>query len=141
MADLSLRPVSVGIYTLLNVAALTDLATGGISDSPAQGTAFPFVWFELREREARGFGAGGLPEVNLRVHTFIREDTAEGLKEAYDVSQQAVTLLKDKKVTVAGYTHAGSIFYDETVPLLNQVLNDVKVHELVSMFRFFVEEN
>ena len=138
MAYLSLSPVSAGIYTLLNVAALTALAPGGISDDTAQQTAFPFVWYEVGESaDLRGFGTGGLPEIDLRVHTF---SSYEGMIEAQRVSQKVIELLKDQKVTVDGYTHCGHVFYDRTVALPDEVLNGVKCHELVSFFRFYVEE-
>lgn len=138
MAYLSLSPVGAGLYTLLNVAALTDLATGGLSDDPAQGTAFPFVWYEIMETEdRRGFGTGGLPEIELRVHTF---SSYEGFREAHLINQQVITLLRDQAVTISGYAQAGLIFYDRTVPLADEVLNGVKCHELVSFFRLYAEE-
>ncbi len=138
MASLSLDPVSAGVYTLLNVDALTALAPGGISDDTAQQTTFPFVWYEVSEAaDLRGFGTGGLPEVDLRVHVF---STYEGMREAHLAMQQVIELLKDQKVSVDGYTHCGHIFYDRTVPLPEEELNGVKCHELVSFFRFYVEE-
>jgi len=138
MASLSLQPVSAGIYTLLNVAALTALATGGISDDTAQQTMFPFVWYEVAESaDVRGFGTGGLPEIDLRVHVF---STYEGMRETQLIGQQVIALLKDQIVTVSGYTHCGHIFYDRTVPLPDEMLNGVKCHELVSFFRLYVEE-
>lgn len=135
---LALQPVSVAVFTLLNVAALTALAPGGVTDDPAQGTAFPFVWYEVREaRDLRGFGTGGLPEIELRVHSFT---TYEGMREAQLVNQKVIELLRDQALTVSGYDMCGHVFYDETVPLAEEELNGVKVHELVSMFRIYVEE-
>ena len=139
MAYLALSPVSVGIYTALNVAALTTLAPGGIVDDVAQGTSFPFVWYEVREsRDVRGFGTGGLPEIELRVHTFSQY---EGMKEAQAINQKVIELLRDQAITVTGYDQAGLCFYDETVPLPDEELNGVKVKELVSFFRIYVEES
>jgi len=137
MAYLSLGPVSVAVATVLNVAGLTALATGGVHDDAAQGTVFPFVWYEVDEEDARGFGAGGLPQVNLRVHTFSRY---EGASEAQSINQKVIELLRDQSLTVTGYTHAGKVFYDRTVPLAEELINGVRVRELVSMFRIFVEE-
>jgi hypothetical protein len=137
MADLALDPVSDAVYAALNVAALTALATGGISDDPAQGTTFPFVWYEVQEVPAGGFGTGALPEVTLRVHTYSRY---EGMKEAQPIAKQIVALLRNQALTVAGYNHCGRVFYDGTFPAPNEELNGVKVHELVSLFRIYVEE-
>lgn len=137
MAYLALGPVSVGVYTALNVAGLTALATGGISDDTAQATSLPFVWYEVSERDVRGLGTGGLPEVELRVHAF---SSYQGMKEAQSINQKVIQLLRDQSITVSGYTQAGKVFYDETVALPNEMLNGVKVHELVSFFRIYVEE-
>ena len=137
MAYLSLDVVSAAVYSALNVAALTALAPGGISDATAQATTYPFVWYEVQEREFRGFGTGGLPEVELRTHVF---STYHGMLQAQQVNAKVIELLRDVALTVSGYTQAGRVFYDSTIPLPNQILNGVQVHELVSLFRIYVEE-
>lgn len=137
MAYLALGAVSVAVYGVLNVAGLTALAPGGITDDPAQSTAFPFVWYEVREREARGFGTVGLPEVQLRVHVFSKY---EGMKEAQAAVAKAIELLRDQALSVTGYRQAGLVFYDETVLLPNEEINGIKCHELVAQFRIYVEE-
>lgn len=137
MAYLSLAPVSAGIYTLLNVAAITSLVTK-VAASIDQNTALPYVWFEVRERDVRGLGTGGLPEVELRIHTF--GDVRLGVKPLQAVNQKVIELLRDQLVTVSGYRQAGHIFYDETVLLTGEERNGVKVDELVSLFRIYVEE-
>ena len=137
MAYLALDPVSAAIYSKLNVAGLTALAPGGISAAFPQGTALPAVWFEVSERDIRGLGTGGLPEINLRVHTF---SAYKGLKEAHQINQKVIELLRDVALTVTGYDMCGHVFYDETILLSDEELNGVKVHELVSRFRVYVEE-
>jgi hypothetical protein len=137
MAYLALDAVSAAVYTALNVAALTALVPGGISDALPQAPSFPCLWYEVSERDVRGFGTGGLPEITLRVHAF---STYEGLLEAQRVNQKVIELLRDQALTVAGYTQCGRVFYDETVPLPDEVLNGVRVKELVSSFRIYVEE-
>lgn len=136
MAYLALSPVSVAIYGKLNVAGLTALVTGVYDDVP-QGVALPFVWYEVRETETRGFGAVGMPTVELRVHVFSRY---EGASEAQSIGAKVIELLRDQALTVTGYSHAGRIFYDETVLLPNEDLDGVKVRELVALFRVIVEE-
>jgi len=137
MAYLSLSPVSVGIFTALNVAALTALATGGVHEDVPQGASYPLVWYEVRERDMRGFGTGGFPEVEIRVHALSQY---RGLSEAQAIVQKAIELLRDQPLGVDGYTQAGLVFYDETVNLGDQLLNGVKVKEIVAMFRTYVEE-
>lgn len=137
MAYLSLAPVSAGIYTKLNVSGLTSLVSKVASEIP-QGQALPYVWYEVRERDVRGFGTGGLPEVELRVHSF--GDARLGVKPLQIINQKVIELLRDQAVTVSGYDQAGLIFYDEMILLTGEEINGVKVNELVSRFRLYVEE-
>ena len=139
MAYSALGPVSVGIYTLLNVAGLTALVGTRIYDDVPQAPTFPFVWYEARMvTDQRGMGTGALPEIELRVHSF---STYQGAKEAQEVNQKVIELLKDKAVTVTGYMQAGLVFHDEELLLPDEVINGVKCRELVSRFRIYVQEN
>lgn len=138
MAYLSLGPVSVAVYALLNVAGMTALVSSRIYDAVPQAPTFPFVFYEVREnRDIRGFGTGGFPEVQLRVHAFSQY---EGMKEAQSIIQKAIELLRDQALSVTGYNHAGLIVYDETVPLSDEVINGVACRELVASFTIWVEE-
>lgn len=135
MAYLSLDPVSVAVFTKLNVAALQTLATGGIFDDIPQGVSFPCVLYEVSERDIRGLGTGGLPEVQLRVHAYGLD--LVGLQA---IVQKAIQLLKDQSLTVTGYDHCGLVFYDETLTFADELIAGVKVHEIVASFRIYVEE-
>ena len=134
----ALSPVSAGLYTVLNVAALTALAPGGVGDDIAQGTGYPFVLFEVHERRAGGFGTkpglGTLPEIDLRVHVFSQ---FEGYSEAQAVMGKVIQLLADPP-TVTGYA-SWAIFHDETITLGDQIVAGLKVKELVALFRLYVE--
>jgi hypothetical protein len=132
----ALSPVAVGVYSKLNVAALTALVPGGIYDDVPQPAVFPFVLTEVRERETRGFGLGSLLEVELRVHAY---STYQGPKEAQAIIAKVIELLKDQTITVSGYTQGGQVFYDEAVLLPNEEINGVKCYEIVAMFRIYVE--
>lgn len=132
---LALDPVSAAVYTALNVAAVTSLAPGGVSDDPAQGTTFPFVWFELQEQDLHAFGTGYLPEFELRVHIY----SATTPLVAQQVGGAVLSALKDVTLTVAGFRPVASVVYEDAVPLPDQLLNGVKVHELVLRFRLWVE--
>lgn len=138
MADsLALSPVSVGLYTLLNVAGLTALATGGIYDTVPGRVTFPFIFYAVDEVDVRGFGTSGLPEVRIRVHAY---DTAEKHGPVQAMLAKAIELLKDKALTVSGYTMCGHIFYDQTTSLPDELINGIACHELVAEFRAYVEE-
>lgn len=138
MAYLALSPVSAAVYSTLNVSGLTALAAGGIRDDVPQSTAFPFVWYEVRETDRRGLGTGGLPEVELRVHVF---STYAGMKQAQEIAAKVVELLRDASLTVTGYAQCGRVFYDDTVSLPDEILNGVHVRELVVLFRIYVQES
>jgi hypothetical protein len=138
VASLALGPVSVGLLTLLNVSGLTALVGTRIYDDVPQAPTFPFVWYEVSEfQDVRGFGTGGLPEVELRVHSF---SVYKGAKDVQAITQQVIALLKDKAVTVSGYAQAGLIFYDRTVLLPDELIQGVKCREMVAFFRIYVEE-
>lgn len=136
MPSLALSPVSAAVYGALNVSSLTALATGGVYDDVPQGVGFPFVLYRVEEQERRGFGAGSLLEVALRVHVF---STYAGLKEAQTIGSQVVELLKDVTLTVSGYRLCGRVFYDETLLVGDELINGVKCHELALGFRIYVE--
>jgi hypothetical protein len=138
MAYAASSPVSAAVFGLLQAAAMVSALPGGWHDDVPQNPTYPFGWYEVRERDIRGFGTGGMPEVELRTHIF---STYGGLAEAQEANRVAIGLLKDQALTVDGYAQAGLVFYDETVPLPDQELNGQKVHELVSFYRVYVEES
>jgi hypothetical protein len=138
MAGLSLSAVSTGIASLINVPALTSLCGGRVYDDIPQPPTFPFVWYEVSERsDERGFGTGGLPLVDLRVHAC---STYEGAKEAQGLIAAVIGLLKDQALTATGYQQAGRIEYRRTVLLPDEIIQGVKCRELVAFFELWVEE-
>lgn len=138
MAALSLQPVSQAVYARLRSdSTLLAALPGGIRDDVPQTPTYPFLWYEVQERDIRGFGTGGLPEVELRLHVF---STYAGLQDAQTAMRLAIARLKDVALTVTGYAFCGHVFYDETILLSEEVINGVKVRELVSAFRLYVEE-
>lgn len=138
MAGLSLQAVSTGIASLINVAGLTSLVSTRIYDDIPQAPTFPFVWYEVNEQQDdRGFGAGGLPLVEVRVHAFSQY---EGAREAQQIIHAVIGLLKDQALTASGYTQAGRIEYRRTVLLPDELIQGVKCRELVAFFELWVEE-
>jgi len=134
----ALSPVSAGVFAVLNVAALTALAPGGVGDDVAQGTGYPFVLVEVNEKALGGFGTkpglGMLPEIDLRVHVF---STYQGWSEAQAVMGKVIELLRDPP-TVTGYA-SWAIFHDQTMALADEEIAGMKVKELVALFRLYVE--
>lgn len=137
---LSLSPVSVAVYTALNVSAVTSLAPGGVFDDVPEGVTFPCVLFSVTEtRQLGGFGTkpgvGNLPEVRVRVYVYTQ---GIGFKTAQAVMDQALLALADPPA-VTGFG-SWAIFHDSTTPLTDQILAGQKVQELVSDFRLYVEK-
>lgn len=138
MAYLAMSPVTAALATKLNVAAMTALATGGVHDDIPQDTALPLTWIEVFEpQDVRGFGTGGFPRVDIRLHHF---SAYEGTKELQQMAAKGIELLRDQALTVSGYNQAGLVFYDNTSAPIDTVLHGRKCREMVSFFHTFVEE-
>jgi hypothetical protein len=136
MAYLALSPVSVAVYGALNVSGLTGIATV-YGDTLPQAPALPCVMYEVTERDVRGFGGGGMPEVLIRVHVY---STYNGFKEGQAIASKVIELLRDKALSVTGYRQGGTVFYDDTVLLPDEIVNGVACHEIAINFRTYVEE-
>ena len=135
----ALSPVSAAIYTALNVAALTDLVPGGVNDVIPQGAAYPLVLFEVSEaQQFGGFGTkpgrGQLPQMDVRVHVFSQQ---QDLSEAQAILAKAIELLADPPA-VTSYS-SWAIFHDQSLDLGDQVVANITVHEIVAVFRLYVE--
>ena len=136
MAYRLLDVLSAAIFTALDVPALTALATGGISDDPAQATAFPYVVYELGKRNLGGLGTSELAEADLRVRAFTK---GPGLKSVQAIDATVQELLTNQALTMTGYTQAGRVFYDDTILVPVSEINGEKVHEVISTFRIVAE--
>lgn len=135
----ALAPASAGLYAALNVPAVTSLALGGVGDDIGQGTAFPFVLFEVHETPIGHLGSqpgrsGQLPQIDVLVHVFSQYG---GMKDAQAVMAAVIGALVSPPA-VTGYA-SWAIFHDSTINLGDQLVAGVKVKELVARFRWFVE--
>lgn len=136
----ALDAVSSAVYTTLNVAALTALATGGVGDVIEQSTGFPYVLYEVSERVVGGLGSKPgtgkrTLECALRLHVF---STYTGFYEADTIMAVCIQLLAHAPA-VTGYG-SWAIFHDETIPLGGVMVAGVVVNELVANCRLFVSE-
>lgn len=140
MSTLTLSPVSVGVYTALNVSGLTSLCSGPFDTEVPQVTSFPMCWFVLTEENARGMGTGGLRKLFLRVHAAAKGSTTLGVaKQLQGILAQAVTLLEDASLTVSGYRTAGQVFYDSTTEPFPSEIGGVQCWEAAALFYLWVE--
>lgn len=137
----ALTPVAEAVFQVLQDTTLLATLTGGWFNDVPQNPTYPFGWFEMHERDVRGFGTGGLPLITLRTHIFSqRGSTLATLAEAKEANRLTIGVLKDLALTVSGYAMCGHIFYRESIQLPEEELNGVKVYELVSTFDLYVEQ-
>jgi hypothetical protein len=138
MPKVAAQPVTEGLYALLQDPSVLAVAAGGVQTDAMASPTLPFLWLEyLDETDRRGLGTGGLPEVRLRTHAF---SSATSLLEAQTLNAAVVNVLKDAAIAATGYQQAGLVVYHASTLLRDQILNGVKVHEFVSEFSLWVEE-
>lgn len=135
---LAATPVSEAVMTALQASpSLLAALPGGIWDDVPQSPTYPFQWFEIfSERDIRGFGGGGLPEMELRTHTFAKKSVTE----AHAAHQLTIAALRDAALTITGYAQCGRVVYRETQLLRDQEILGEKVHEVVGIFTVWAEE-
>lgn len=140
MSALTLVPVSVGVYTALNVAGVTALASGPYDTQVPQGTAFPYVWFTVTEQNARGLGRGGIRRVDVRVHVAAQGTAALGpAKQIEGILAAVVTALEDATLTVTGFRMAGEVFYSDTDEPFTSEIGGATCWEAGANFYLWVE--
>jgi hypothetical protein len=141
MASSALSPLGVAVFGVLQDATLLAATPGGWHDSLPENPTYPCGWYELfTSRTARGLGIGEMAEVELRTHVYHQRGVAGGaLAEAQEIDRQVRALLEDAALTVTGYRQAGLVFYDNTDTLDQEEVNGVKVYEIVSFYRVYVE--
>jgi len=145
MPDSCLQPVSVAIFSRLNVTALKGAypatgagCVGGVFDSVPQSVTYPCLFYEVSARDIGGLGQGpDVHQVELRLHVF---STYAGMQECQRIMRTAIDLLKYTEPTVAGYRMVPIGRPQDEVPLPFESLNAVLVRELVTVWDLFVEE-
>ena len=92
-----MEPVAEAIYGLLNVSGMTALATGGIYDDVPQDTAYPFVWYTVREADVAGTFGQVFQRCRIVVHCFSQY---QGSQQAQVIARQSVELQPRRHKTV-----------------------------------------
>ncbi len=128
--------VSVGVYSVLNVAELTALSAGPFDSVVPQSAVLPFTWFTVSASNARGMGMGGLRLIDIRVHAA---SPYGGAKEVQNILAAAVHLLEDTALTVSGYAQGGLVFFAETVEPFDSLINGKQCVEAAANFYTWVE--
>ncbi len=141
----SLSPVSVALYSALNVAAVTAIATGGIGDDIAQGSGYPFLLYVVSETSKGGFGTRPgvhqLPQVDVRLHAFTEYAGGKIAQSLIDAALGALFTAFDPTtptVTITGYATC-SLFHDNTSTPYDSIVAGTKVKEIVAQLRLYAE--
>lgn len=130
-------PVTEAIFGLLQDATLQAAVGGRLFDDLPQGVTRPCVLVEIfNEQNIRGMGTTGPRELEVRTHVF---SDLGSLSEAKSIDAQIVALMDLSVLAPTGFQACGTTWHHESVPLANQELSGVKVHEVVSIFTLTVE--
>ena len=135
--------LSAGIYTALNVGAVTGIATGGVGDEIGPNPTFPFLLFEVEEKYTGGLGtqpgtAGALYEVTITLHAFAQDGTAASAVKLTQTLINAAIGVLINALSLTGWSNWAN-FYDESMPAGDQLVAGIQVKELVAKLRAEVE--
>lgn len=145
MAHSASGPVSAAIFGRLNVASLKGSypsvgagCIGGVHDAVPQPATFPLLFYEVSVRDIGGLGQGpDVSQCELRLHVF---STYVGMSEAQRIMREAIRLLKYQAPTATGYTIVEIGRPMDEVPLPFELINNVAVRELVTIWDLFACE-
>ena len=137
MARSALEPVSEAVYSTLNVSAMTALATGGIYDDVPQDTAYPFVWYTVREADVAGTFGQVFQRCRIVVHCFSQY---QGSQQAQVIINKAVDLLRGQTPSVTNYT-ALQLLHEGSTGLPDEDIGGVKTKHLMAEFELTVSES
>lgn len=124
-------PVLTAVYTALNVAGMTALATGGVHNGLPKTVTFPFVRIGDVTQERNDYHGGQAgKDVLVRIHVF--DNTTSDLRVGNIVSK-ALELLHYATLTVSGHTLVSSQ-YQQDYLAGNENINGVEVrHQVVEI--------
>jgi hypothetical protein len=125
----------LAVYTALNVAGMTALAT--VYNGVPQGTAFPYAYVgSVTENRLDCFQKPG-KDLTVQVHAF---STTNGDTEAAAIVSKAIELLHYQTLTVTNHTLIGCQ-YEQTIDAgANEEDGIGLVRHLVASFRVQLEQ-
>jgi hypothetical protein len=140
-AGSALNPVADAIFATLNVASLKSGLglTVEVKDHVPQPAPFPFVLYELTERDISGLGDGtGTKQTDMRLRVYSQ---AQGMFEAYTIMTEAIRLLQFAEPTAVGWTIVKIGRPSDVIPISASEINGVACRELVSIWEcIFADE-
>lgn len=132
----AIDPVTAAVYTALNVAAMTALATGGVYAHVPQATAFPYVRIDSPvESRFDTMGRAG-KELSISVHAF---STYAGPTQAAGILSKAIELLHYQALSITGHDTV-TVQYETGSDAGDEIVNGVTVYHYVAIFRLLVQQ-
>ncbi len=139
---LDINALNLGVYTKLNVAAITDLLGKDLGGNPAlghfkvpQGSTFPHVCYWVVTGSDEQSFTEWKDEVLVQIDVF---SDSNSLKEAGDISKEICTLMDNANITAKGYS---VYFCQRQGPPRTLYEEDAKVWHLVHEYRIKLEKS
>ena len=133
----ALEPAAEAIYGLLNVSAMTTLATGGVYQDVPQDTSFPYLAFEVRENDTNGTFGQIFYSMGVDIHCYSQY---EGNQQADTIINKAVQLLTYQTPSMSNFT-ALFLIHDGSSNLPDIDVNVVPTKHLLAEFTLTVSED
>lgn len=135
-------PVSAALYTALNVAGMTAIATGGVYDwaGVPSAVSYPFLAFMVHELPGkRLIGTGKRCEVT--VQAFAQPGGSVGpVLQVNNIIAKAVELLEFQAITVTGFDSC-LITYEGSNPPGLEEINGITTVRKAGRFAWVVQES
>lgn len=139
---LDINALCVGIYTKLNVVAITDLLGTDSDGNPAlghfkvpQGSSFPHVCYWVVTGSDEQSFTEWKDEVLVQIDVF---SDSNSLKEAGDISKEICTVMDNASITAEGYS---VYFCQRQGPPRTLYEDDTRVWHLVHEYRIKLEKS
>lgn len=126
----ALSPLLAAVFALLNVSAVTDLATGGVWDEPPQNTAMPYVFLQAPNGQRWDAMRSPGTDATFDVHVV---SNFPGKTQALAILDQVIRLVDGERPTVEGQTVV-RLRWDRTETYRDpELVNGVPVYHAVGM--------
>lgn len=99
---LDINAFKVGIYTKLNVSAITSLVTGVYDKKAPQGTAYPFVCYWIVTDSQADTFKDWRDELLVQIDIFSDSNSAA---EVGAIAKAVAGVMDEATLTVSGYTN------------------------------------
>jgi hypothetical protein len=123
--------VMTAVYAALNVAAFTNLSTGGVFNDVPQDNRFPFTWITPGDPAEEPLDTFGKIGATCRVDVHVYSQY-EGDDQATDIVLKATELLHHVALSIAGW--ATLIVVREPVALVVEDVDGVATRHAIAPF-------